>query len=66
MRFIPTIVLCIASLSLLACGCADSPEPEGPEMGSVQAYLDAHPEEREDTGDDAGSEEEEFDAAGAE
>ena len=38
-------LLCIASFSSLCCGCGgDATQPEGPELGSVQAYLDEHPE----------------------
>lgn len=60
-----TFVLCFASLSLL-CGCGgDTTQPEGPEMGSVQAYLDEHPEALIDEEGEV-SEEEEFAAAEAE
>lgn len=57
-----TIFLCIASLSLLFSGCGESvQQPKGPEMGSVQAYLDAHPEALED--EEIPSEEEEMAAS---
>ena len=60
-----TLVLCFASLSVL-CGCGgDNTQPEGPEMGSVQAYLDEHPEALTDE-DGEVSEEEEFAEAEAE
>ena len=59
------LVLCFATLSVL-CGCgADNTQPEGPELGSVQAYLDEHPEVLTDE-DGEVSEEEEFAAAEAE
>ena len=58
MRFTHSIFLGAASLSLLICGCEDKPVPKGPEMGSVQAYLDAHPEALED--EPVASEDEEF------
>ena len=45
MRLSHTILLCIASFGLLSCGCGGgNKEPEGPELGSVQAYLEEHPE----------------------
>ena len=41
-------------------------QPQGPEMGSVQAYLDEHPEVLEEEDGEEVSEEEEFAAAEAE
>ncbi|WP_261344582.1 hypothetical protein [Stieleria maiorica] len=38
-------------------------EPQGPEMNAVEAYLQEHPEEREDNPDEAQSEEDENDAS---
>jgi hypothetical protein len=58
MRFTHSIFLGAVSLSFLICGCADEPVPQGPEMGSVQAYLDEHPEALED--EPVASEDEEF------
>ena len=61
MRFAHSIVLSAASLSFVICGCADKPVPKGPEMGSVQAYLDEHPEALED--EPIASEDDEFAAS---
>jgi hypothetical protein len=62
MRLTHSIFVCTASLSLLLCGCADSSTgPKAPETGSVQAYLDAHPEALEE--EEVVSEEEEFAAS---
>ncbi len=65
MRFCLRVsVLFLACLSILTMGCgSDSMDPQGPEMGAVQKYLDEHPEERETAG--AVSEEDEFTAAGS-
>lgn len=59
--FISSVALLLASVSLP--GCGSPTEPEGPEMGSVEAYLNEHPEEWEDDGNEAGDENEAFDAA---
>ena len=60
-----TIVLCVASWSAFLCGCGGRDmTPQGPEKGSVQAYLDEHPELLEEP--EEVSEEDEFAAAGDE
>ncbi|WP_182866462.1 hypothetical protein [Stieleria mannarensis] len=57
-------VLVSISLTIPMSGCGqDMSEPEGPEMGAVEAYLQEHPEEREDNPDEAQSEEDENDAS---
>lgn len=54
----------LALFGLAAVGCdSGSTDPQGPEMGSVQKYLDEHPEEREEA--TAVSEADEFGAAEA-
>ncbi len=68
MRFssISRILLLLLSISfavpLSGCG-KDMTESEGPELGAVEAYLQEHPEEREDNPEDAESEEDENEAA---
>lgn len=59
MRLSGSLVVCVVALCSFICGCGAEPDaPQGPEMGSVQAYLDAHPEALED--EEVVSEEEEF------
>jgi outer membrane murein-binding lipoprotein Lpp len=62
MRLTTSITLCIVASTLLLSGCSSSTQqPQAPEEGSVQAYLDAHPEALED--EEVASEEEEFAAS---
>lgn len=61
MRLSQAIVLCTAVLSFFLCGCADNTAPKGPELGSVQAYLDEHPEALIE--EEVATEEEEFAAS---
>ena len=62
--FFNATVFTLALLGLSAIGCdGGSTEPQAPEMGSVQKYLDEHPEEREESG--TVSEADEFGAAQA-
>ncbi len=53
-----------ASLCFVLGGCGKDTTPEGPEMGSIERYLEEHPEAREDA--EVASEDEEFGAAGSE
>lgn len=68
MRFssISRILLLLLSISfavpLSGCG-KDMTESEGPELGAVEAYLQEHPEEREENPEDVESEEDENAAA---
>ena len=55
-------VACFACLSLSLAGCEEKPEAAGPEMGSIEAYLEENPDQRVDDEDEAGSEDDEFDA----
>lgn len=55
------IPLVLFSLSVgFSAGCTPESEPEGPEMGSIQAYLEANPDQMID--EEVVSEEQEFDA----
>ncbi|WP_372896212.1 hypothetical protein [Stieleria sp.] len=60
------ILLLLVSISfavpLSGCG-KDMTESEGPELGAVEAYLQEHPEEREENPEDVESEEDENAAA---
>ncbi|QEF96247.1 hypothetical protein Mal15_02740 [Stieleria maiorica] len=58
------LILFSLSLTVAMSGCGqDMSEPQGPEMNAVEAYLQEHPEEREDNPDEAQSEEDENDAS---
>ncbi|PAY18939.1 hypothetical protein CKO51_14020 [Rhodopirellula sp. SM50] len=58
------LLLLSISFALPLSGCGkDMTESEGPELGAVEAYLQEHPEEREDNPDEAESEEDENEAA---
>ena len=57
-------VAMIATLSLSLSGCGTSTEPTKPEDGSIEAYLQEHPEESVDDPEEAGSEEDENAASG--
>ena len=62
--FFNAAVFTLALLGLSAVGCdGGSTEPQGPELGSVQQYLDEHPEENEESA--TVSEADEFGAAEA-
>lgn len=57
-------VACLACLFISFTGCESKTETTGPEMGSIESYLDEHPEARvDDDDDDAGNEGEEFGAS---
>ena len=56
------LILVVASFALPLTGCANKSETTGPEMGSIEAYLEEHPEELQDDPDEAGNEDDEFDA----
>lgn len=56
------VVAIMVSLSWCVTGCDGNSQTSIPEDGSVEAYLQAHPEELEDDPDEAGSEDEEFEA----
>ncbi|MCA9137712.1 MAG: hypothetical protein KDB00_13165 [Planctomycetales bacterium] len=56
-------ILIAACLSVPLIGCGDKTETKGPEMGSIEAYLQEHPEEREDDPNDPGNETNEFAAS---
>ncbi|MCS7468056.1 hypothetical protein NZK35_15500 [Stieleria sp. ICT_E10.1] len=58
------LILLSLSFAVPMSGCGkDMTESQGPELGAVEAYLQEHPEEREDNPDEAGSEEDENEAA---
>lgn len=41
-------LICVSTAVVPLAGCGSDMTPTGPEPGSVQAYLDAHPEAMED------------------
>lgn len=55
-------IIIVALLPISLGGCESSTEPKGPEMGAIEAYLQEHPEEREDDPDEAENEAAEFEA----
>lgn len=57
------IILIAAFLSIPLTGCGESTQPKGPEVGSIEAYLQEHPEEREDDPNEFGNEADEFSAS---
>ena len=61
MRLSHSIVVGTASICFMICGCAETQTPQGPEVGSVQAYLDENPEALIE--EDVASEEEEMSAS---
>lgn len=54
----------LVGLCISLSGCGPKTSTTEPEMGSIEAYLEEHPEERVDEEDEAGDEDAEFDASG--
>jgi len=60
----PLVLLLAFSSTAFFFGCSGGSTPRGPEVGSVQSYLDEHPEALED--EPIESEDVEFEVAGEE